>query len=69
MLLFVFLSLAGQLHPELRAQTPPGLVIPDIKAEAAKIKAQQAESAHSQPRRALHEHHAALHLRLARSRS
>lgn len=33
-----------QLHPEMRAQTPAGLVIPDIKAEAAKIKAQQAEA-------------------------
>ena len=33
-----------QMHPELRAQTPPGLVIPDIKAEAAKLKAQQAEA-------------------------
>lgn len=33
-----------QMHPELRASTPPGLVVPDIKAEAAKIKAQQAES-------------------------
>lgn len=33
-----------QLHPDLRLQTPPGLQIPDIKAEAAKHKRQQAES-------------------------
>lgn len=32
---------ACKMHPELRAMTPPGLVVPDLQAEAAKLKAQQ----------------------------
>lgn len=32
------------MHPSLRQQTPPGLHIPDIKAEAAIYKQQQAEA-------------------------
>lgn len=37
-----------QLHSELRALSPDGLVIPDIKAEAAKVKAAQAEARRNQ---------------------
>lgn len=33
-----------QLHPDLRAQTPSGLKIPDMKVEAAKYKAAQQQA-------------------------
>jgi hypothetical protein len=45
-----------QMHPELRKQTPAGLHIPDVKAEAAVYKAKQAEYVHTARMRALSEH-------------
>jgi hypothetical protein len=38
------LSQTCQLHPDLRAQTPQGLHIPDMKVEAAKYKLAQQQA-------------------------
>jgi mitogen-activated protein kinase 1/3 len=45
-----------QMHPELRSQTPAGLHIPDVKAEAAVYKAKQAEYVHTARMCALSQH-------------